>query len=248
MKFKLQLVFLLSIILNTNAQEINYTVKVEYLTTIDWEVPKSYNSTLYLNDSTSLFILKNTGESKINNNIEDKTFNLFIGSEIPNFYINNNNHFICSEQIFDKHFIVKDTITKIKWKLSNETKRINKYLCKKAIGEFRGRTYNAWFTEEIPINKGPWKLNGLPGLIIEVTDNLNEVKFELSSLKNINETIDVDIKNKKQISWEEYKITERKKIKDFRAFMESSNSGNDVTVKIDSIKSIEKVYFNEIDY
>jgi len=30
--------------------------------------------------------------------------------------------------------------------------------------------------------------------------------------------------------------------------MESSNSGNDVTVKIDSIKSIEKVYFNEIDY
>ena len=139
-------------------------------------------------------------------------------------------------------------MTGIKWKLSNETKRINKYLCKKATGKFRGRTYNAWFTEEVPINKGPWKLHGLPGLIVEITDNLNEVRFDLSSLKNINETIDVDIKNKKQISWEEYKIKERKKIKAFRAFMNSSNSGNDVTVKIDSIKSIEKVYFNEIDY
>ena len=73
MKLKLQLVILLCLTLNTNAQEINYTVKVEYLTTIDWEVPKSYNSTLYINDSTSLFILKNREKSKITNNIEDKT-------------------------------------------------------------------------------------------------------------------------------------------------------------------------------
>lgn len=240
MKFRLTLIILFCVQLITNAQEDYYTIRVDYLTTIDWEIPKSYQSTLYINDSKSVFIFKTNNKDNILENTVDRTFHINIGSEIPNFYINNNQHFICSEQIFNKNFIVKDTNTKIEWNLTNDTKLINTFLCKKAVGYFRGRTYNAWFTEKIPINKGPWKLSGLPGLIVEVSDNLNEVRFELISIKSINEKIEFDIRNKKQISWREYKLKETKKIKDVAAFMESLSSGNDVTIKTNSTKSIEK--------
>ena len=77
---------------------------------------------------------------------------------------------------FDTLF-VKDTARIISWELLNETKNINSFSCQKAIGNFRGRTYTVWFTNDIPVSLGPWKLNGLPGLILEATDSLNQFQF-----------------------------------------------------------------------
>lgn len=68
-------------------------------------------------------------------------------------------------------FVVEDTWIKINWKIKNKFKQIGKYKCQKAIGNFRGRTYTAWFTEAIPLPYGPWKLFGLPGLILEAEDS-----------------------------------------------------------------------------
>ena len=55
--------------------------------------------------------------------------------------------------------------------------------CKKAVGIFRGREYTAWYTENIPIPYGPWKLQGLPGLILEAYNAEQEIYFVA---KNIN--------------------------------------------------------------
>lgn len=72
---------------------------------------------------------------------------------------------------------VKDTPRIISWVLLNETKNINSFNCQKARGNFRGRTYTVWFTNDIPVSLGPWKLNGLPGLILEATDSLNQFQY-----------------------------------------------------------------------
>jgi GLPGLI family protein len=77
---------------------------------------------------------------------------------------------------FDTLF-VKDTPRIISWELLNETKNINSFKCQKAVGNFRGRTYTVWFTNDIPVSLGPWKLNGLPGLILEATDSLNQFQY-----------------------------------------------------------------------
>ncbi len=66
-----------------------------------------------------------------------------------------------------------------KWEIINETKEISGYKCYNAKTSFGGRTYIAWFTPEIPMNDGPYKFNGLPGLIIDIKDTKDDYHFEL---------------------------------------------------------------------
>lgn len=82
-----------------------------------------------------------------------------------------------------KNYIVGEKIKKIKWNITQEFKTISGFKAQKAEGLFRGRNYTAWFTNEIPIKYGPWKLNGLPGLILNVLDDKNEVMFYAKSIK-----------------------------------------------------------------
>lgn len=77
-----------------------------------------------------------------------------------------------SYEILDKTiYKVKEMKPKFNWVLdSTNSKMINKYLCQKATTTFRGRNYEAWYSSELAINSGPWKFNGLPGLILELKD------------------------------------------------------------------------------
>lgn len=78
---------------------------------------------------------------------------------------------------------VKETTPFIKWEISNDTKDIGNFKCTKALGNFRGREYTAWFTTTIPLPYGPWKLQGLPGLILEAYDTNKEIYFYFKSVK-----------------------------------------------------------------
>lgn len=71
----------------------------------------------------------------------------------------------------------------INWKLEKETKMIGKFKANKATGVFRGRTYTAWYTLQVPLPYGPWKLQGLPGLILEAHDELEEMFIYFKSLE-----------------------------------------------------------------
>lgn len=92
-----------------------------------------------------------------------------------------------------------------KWNLQNETKTIGKFTCHKATSQFRGRTYIAWYTPEIPLPYGPWKLQGLPGLILEAYDSSEEVYYYFKSIEypTVNKTgIDfIKSNNRKPIKW-----------------------------------------------
>lgn len=64
------------------------------------------------------------------------------------------------------------------WDILPDTMSIMGYLCNKAVTTYKGRKWDAWFTMEIPIQKGPWKLSGLPGLILKATDSKGYFDFE----------------------------------------------------------------------
>lgn len=96
--------------------------------------------------------------------------------------------------------------TEIPWKLINESKKIGNLLCKKATGTFRGREYTVWYSVEIPLPYGPWKLQGLPGLILEAYDTNKELYIYFKSVeypvkKNIGLHPLTKTKDDKDLKW-----------------------------------------------
>ncbi len=88
-----------------------------------------------------------------------------------------------------KKYLYNDSCNRIIWHITDERKKFDKYICTKAFGNFRGRNYTAWFTNEIPISAGPWKLNGLPGLILEAYDKQKQVQFLFNGIESVNNQI-----------------------------------------------------------
>lgn len=74
----------------------------------------------------------------------------------------------------------------MEWKILPETAKIGDYKTQKAETNFAGRTWFAWFTTDIPIQDGPYKFSGLPGLIVKAEDSTGDFSFDLKEAKKIN--------------------------------------------------------------
>jgi GLPGLI family protein len=93
-----------------------------------------------------------------------------------------------------KLFAVTDNTPLINWNIEAETKFIQGMQCQKATAGFKGRAYTAWFCSQLPYSNGPWKLGGLPGLILEAYDTKKEVVFTLTSFEGAQDkTVLIDI-------------------------------------------------------
>jgi GLPGLI family protein len=121
-----------------------------------------------------------------------------------------------------KWYIISDTVA-IKWTIENETRIIGNMTVQKAFGDFRGRRYIAWFNPNIPIPDGPWKLSGLPGLIIEAYDEKKHIRFEFIALTMpapfkdvVNEPIDGNLIN--------FKSFQEIRLKSLDEFMKNAES------------------------
>lgn len=64
----------------------------------------------------------------------------------------------------------EETWEKPEWELTDSVRTILGYECQMAVTEYRGRKWHAWFTTDIPLQDGPWKLCNLPGLILSAHD------------------------------------------------------------------------------
>lgn len=87
------------------------------------------------------------------------------------------NEMTCVTDAPDKFFYQESDLRQ-NWEIiDKDTMTICGYACKKAVTFFAGRTWIAWFAEDLPISCGPWKLNGLPGLILSAHDADNYFNF-----------------------------------------------------------------------
>jgi len=82
-------------------------------------------------------------------------------------------------------YIYEEDLPVQTWTFSSDFKQIHGYKCQKATTSFLGRDYTAWFTTEIPISNGPWKLGGLPGMILEAYDTQLHYVFNCVGIEKL---------------------------------------------------------------
>lgn len=108
------------------------------------------------------------------NENDDSTIQVFSSVDVGNSssLIYNKEDNTISQSFLDrgKHTVILDNGVNFDWQITEESKIIQNFNCTKAMVDFRGRTFVAWFATDIPVSFGPWKFHGLPGLILEVYD------------------------------------------------------------------------------
>lgn len=85
--------------------------------------------------------------------------------------------------------LVEEPFEAIQWQLTDSVKNILGYECRKASALYHGRNWTAWFSTEIPIQEGPWKLHGLPGLILEAEADGGVYAFKATAVGLTDEAI-----------------------------------------------------------
>ena len=91
------------------------------------------------------------------------------------------------EFIFPHEYEGYEPTPDIAWTLSDDTLTVSGYLCQQATATHRGVEWHVWYTDEIPSSAGPWRLRGLPGLIVKAVSEahtfcLTELRQEASPI------------------------------------------------------------------
>ena len=77
---------------------------------------------------------------------------------------------ISQKNIFEELFLVQDSLRKIKWKITAETRNIAGFSCRRANAVIMDSIYVvAFYTDEILTSGGPESFSGLPGMILGVS-------------------------------------------------------------------------------
>lgn len=138
---------------------------------------------------------------------------------------------------YQEKVILKDSLKMFSWKITNKNKEILGYQCIGAKTTFRGRNYTAYYTPDIPISDGPWKFNGLPGLILEVAEENNRIHYEAVELKIIKDKTEISppFEIEKAKSWDEILSNAKKRYRAKKAEVEQKYGGR-VTTKFNGIE------------
>ncbi len=152
----------------TNYTEIEMELIFNTQKTIYKVTPKKLSGKLHgFSESKAIFYKANPSADRIGTVYKDFVLNTVSAVEPA-----------MQERIF-----MRDTMTAINWKIGKETKTLGELVCQRAEADVRGRHWTVWFAPQISSSSGPWKLYGLPGLILEASDHTRNIKYLFESIQ-----------------------------------------------------------------
>jgi GLPGLI family protein len=101
-----------------------------------------------------------------------------------------------------------------------------------AKGFVRGRDYTVWFAPDIPVSAGPWKLWGLPGLIVEARSDDGRVYFVLTSLQATAE-YPAEPVVEKTVTHDEFRVQYKEAMRLISRRVRAISMGRDVQISVD---------------
>lgn len=147
------------------------------------------------------------------------------------------------DRLATSNFRCEEKNEKPVWTLLPDTATVLAYQCRKAVCHFRGRSYTAWFTLEIPVNEGPWKLCGLPGLIIKAEDDRGHYSFECTGVEQSHAPASILFNGKgfESISRKDLNKVYERYAKDPIGFIASTAPHVKVTIKDEQGNEVKKM-------
>lgn len=132
------------------------------------------------------------------------------------------------------NYSYEETPGQLQWTIGDASKEILGYECIAAETDYHGRHWTAWFAPEIPIQNGPWKFDGLPGLILEAECDGGLYRFIATGIQQTTRPITP------VFGADSYERTERKvMLKEQRDFLD--NTLNRLNAQFGGGISIQKV-------
>jgi len=127
-----------------------------------------------------------------------------------------------TDRIATSDYLYEENRNLFQWQIESDTREILSYTCQKAVVDFRGRRYEAWFAPDLPINDGPWKFSGLPGLILSVEDSNHFFSFQAIGIESSKNTVDFPQKDYLKASRNEVEKIHKKFNENPIEFLENS--------------------------
>lgn len=106
-----------------------------------------------------------------------------VGTPVEYYQYPNEQKLLTKDRLMINSYLIEGTMPAIHWKISNDTATFGGLHCQKATAPFKGRDYTVWFCPDLPVRTGPWKLNGLPGVIVDAHDAKKEVVFKFDGVE-----------------------------------------------------------------
>lgn len=98
-----------------------------------------------------------------------------------------------------KKYQYKEDCPTLKWEMLERDTVIAGYHCNKARTSLFGRDYIAWYSPEVDMPYGPYKFNGLPGLVFQVVDTQENFEFILDGLQKADKYVPIYVWSSKEI-------------------------------------------------
>ena len=110
-----------------------------------------------------------------------------VGHPVNLYIVRENDKFKVWDMVYSEYRKYTEPIDNIDWTIIDDsTKTVLEYECLMATADYHGRKWTVWFTPEVPMSTGPWKLLGLPGLILEAIDSTGQHHFSANGIQSVN--------------------------------------------------------------
>jgi GLPGLI family protein len=147
------------------------------------------------------------------------------GSPAEYYQYPNEQRLMRKDMIFTSEFLFADALPAMNWRITGDTTTLGGLHCQKATTHFKGRDYTAWFCPSLPLHIGPWKLNGLPGVIVEAHDVKNEVRFTFDGVTKTGATAILPPEKGVKTTEKEFARLQETWLKDPQAFLNGMAQG-----------------------
>lgn len=120
--------------------------------------------------------------------------------------------------VFENTYVIKDSSRNLDWRITDETRDIAGFECRKAVTKICDSVYVvAFYTDQIPVSGGPESFGGLPGMILELAVPRLYTTWVATKVELIDPTpAELNPPQKgKQVNWQQLYVELKKGLSDW---------------------------------